>query len=155
MHFAHCTGWPLLFEPTGSTQWCVSTKRSRLRHCSNNFLPARFVCFSVGRALLSVSHSVKTNIKICPIKPHRYTSSPKQHASTLELDSVAAYTNSVSLTHTCTRTRTQTHMHRQIKSIATFLHIGKCCKVGVRTGVHPLAGYSVACMYELILSLSF
>lgn len=39
----HSTGWSSLFESTGSTHWCVGTKRMYLRHHFNNVQPARWV----------------------------------------------------------------------------------------------------------------
>lgn len=120
---AHSMGWFSLFESTGSTHWCVGTKRIYLIHHFNNFQPARLVlsvlaepCYQLDRLsrLTSSFHTIAHQTA-------RYAISPKHHASTLTgRISVTAHTN----------THTQVHMHRQIKSMATFLHIRKCCTVG-------------------------
>ena len=86
---------------------------------------ARLGFVSAGRVLLSVRHTVEIAGKFSHNHPSNLPAvlslqNVIHQPSLVELHSVPAHTNP----------HTQAHMHRQIKSMATFLHIRKCCTVG-------------------------
>lgn len=109
------------------TLWCAFTLiwDHKEHAVFNNFKPARFGFVSARRALLSVRHTVKTHIRFshnhssCLPAPLPLLNIMHQH-SLVALNGVVAHTNPL----------TYTHMERQIKSMATFLHIRKRYTVG-------------------------